>query len=527
VSNLIYGCHEAMPSDVMPDGWILFLAEVGHSSDPHPGIDFTPWSSQGYGIICRIQHAWNGGGTLPLPADLPGYLQRVESLVRNSRGCDRWQIANETNHPQELPDGHLLSPEYVGQVYNACHDIIAGEVILAPVAPWYVTADGIDWIEYFKRLIAACHTVDAFALHTYSRGPDPSSITSEDKMDPPYQAYHNGFRTYRDWLAAIPTHYRDRPTYITETNQNEPWLNLPNTWVQAAYREINEWNQNPAHQTIRALILYRWPHHDQWYIEGKQHVIGDFQLAQQHRYQWTEKEKPPMDELQNGTFDGAWIEQDGIPQLKVFVPWRVWWDEEPGDGHIDRPEAAPIGEAPDETTRRRSPPTAQKVWNNNATHRAGLHQTVQVDAGKVATFRIWFRQETTETNGGQGYAKIGIDPTGGTDAHSPDVVWSEDVWESYADFAELEISAVSQGNVTVFTFAEWKWPAAWNDTYWDDATLVVSGDPPIDPPTGTYTVVVYDPAGNVVVSCPFEAGTVNPQICAHAQAIVDLSCPAG
>jgi hypothetical protein len=45
----------------MPQGWILFLAEVGHSSDPHPGIDFTPWSSQGFGIICRIQHAWDGG----------------------------------------------------------------------------------------------------------------------------------------------------------------------------------------------------------------------------------------------------------------------------------------------------------------------------------------------------------------------------------------------------------------------------------------------------------------------------------
>jgi hypothetical protein len=35
-----------------------------------------------------------------------------------------------------------------------------------------------------------------------------------------------------------------------------------------------------------ALILYRWPRLDRWFIEGKQGVIGDLQDAFAQRYRW-------------------------------------------------------------------------------------------------------------------------------------------------------------------------------------------------------------------------------------------------
>jgi len=56
-SPYLYGSHEPMPSDVMRRGWILFLVEAGHSPEPHPGVGFGEWESQGYGILYRIQHA--------------------------------------------------------------------------------------------------------------------------------------------------------------------------------------------------------------------------------------------------------------------------------------------------------------------------------------------------------------------------------------------------------------------------------------------------------------------------------------
>ena len=289
MTALIYGIHEAAPRDVMPDGWILHLVEVGHSSDPHPGIDFSEWA--GYGNILRIQHAWGDGGTLPLPADVDGYVQRVVSLVRNSRGCQRWIIGNEPNLSIEWPGEFELWPDYVADIYGQCrHEIHAlpghesDEVLLAPVGPWNVET-GIDWIAYFEQLIECCGDVDGFALHTYSRGPDPSSITSEAKMDAPYQEYYNGFRTYLDWLAAIPAQYRDRPIYLTETNQNQAWADVNSGWVKAAYAEINRWNQTGG-PVIRSLILYRWPHYDGYYIEGKSGVIEDFQEAQVFGHTW-------------------------------------------------------------------------------------------------------------------------------------------------------------------------------------------------------------------------------------------------
>jgi hypothetical protein len=71
--------------------------------------------------------------------------------------------------------------------------------------------------------------------------------------------------------------------------------------------------------------------------------------------------------------------------------------------------------------------------------------------------------------------KIGIDPTGGSNWASPNVVWSgtQNPYDAYAPFA---IEAVSQSSVvTVFTYAYQSEPRKHNDIYWDDASLTVVG----------------------------------------------------
>ena len=64
-SPYIHGSHEPPPSNVMLDGWILFLEQVGHNPEPHPGHDFAPWADAGYGTLCRVQHEWAMGAHSP------------------------------------------------------------------------------------------------------------------------------------------------------------------------------------------------------------------------------------------------------------------------------------------------------------------------------------------------------------------------------------------------------------------------------------------------------------------------------
>ena len=95
------------------------------------------------------------------------------------------------------------------------------------------------------------------------------------------------------FMEAVPENMRHLPLYITETDENKPWANANSGWVRRAYAEIDGWNQQPGHQQIRALILYRWPKIDQWVIEGKGGVIDDFRGAIAGGYRWRDTPPPP------------------------------------------------------------------------------------------------------------------------------------------------------------------------------------------------------------------------------------------
>jgi hypothetical protein len=94
------------------------------------------------------------------------------------------------------------------------------------------------------------------------------------------------FRTYIDFMEAIPERLHHLPVYITETDQDVAWLDANNGWVCEAYAEIDRWNANISHQRIRALVLYRWERYDKWAIRGKNGVIDDLRAALAGGYRW-------------------------------------------------------------------------------------------------------------------------------------------------------------------------------------------------------------------------------------------------
>lgn len=202
-----------------------------------------------------------------------------------------------------------ITPDLYSRCFRLCRDAIKllpghgdDQVIVGAVAPWndqvkYPANPTGDWVRYFADMLALIGGggLDGIALHTYSHGSDPQLITDTSLMDPPFQNRYYNFPAYRNFMDAIPASQRSLPVYITEADQNDPWVDQNNGWVQAAYAEINHWNQVAGAQQIRCLALYRWPPYDQWYIQGKQGVIDGFVEAMRNEYKWQTSLPKPAD----------------------------------------------------------------------------------------------------------------------------------------------------------------------------------------------------------------------------------------
>ena len=286
-SAYIYGIHEPGGEEYMrsPDGanargWILFTEALGHDPEDRRGIDFSTFSDQGYGIICRLNHGYEPEGTIPHSSHYENFARRVANFVAISRGCKTWVIGNEMNYAVErpgiqidwarhatrrdgppesadpmrrglavrfnvLPDnsaeirttraaiveqGEVITPQRYARCYRLCREAIhrlPGHeddlVLVGAVTPWNTqtiypgNANG-DWVQYFRDILEAIGAshCDGFTLHGYTHGPDPALITDETLLPPPFQSYHREFRVYRDFMNAVPQELRQLPVFITE-----------------------------------------------------------------------------------------------------------------------------------------------------------------------------------------------------------------------------------------------------------------------------------------------------------------------
>jgi N-acetyl-anhydromuramyl-L-alanine amidase AmpD len=331
-------------------GWIVFTEVLGHDPEDRLGVDYSAYAERGLGIIARLNHGYEPDGTLPHSSLYEAYARRVANFVGTSRGCKIWVIGNEMNYAVERPGvkvdwsrhssvregpageadpmrrglairftaqpdssreirttrgalispGEVITPELYARCYRLCRDAIhriPGHqddlVLVGPVTPWNTqtiypgNANG-DWIQYFHDILALLgeKNCDGFALHAYTQGPEVSRIASPQKLAPPFQARHQEFRVYTDFLGAVPAAMRHLPVFLTEVGQAQPWPNRNSGWIQALYAEIDAWNRQPGAQTIRAAALYRWPRLDRWYIAGKAGVEEDFRQALLHDYRW-------------------------------------------------------------------------------------------------------------------------------------------------------------------------------------------------------------------------------------------------
>jgi hypothetical protein len=306
----IFGLHDPGGQHLMVEknkqGWVLVTEELG--ADPHGpgGPDYRYLSNQGLGVIVRLNHGYGDKGTIPQSSRYDDFARRCGNFVEGSQGCHIWIIGNEPNLSWERPggpNGEVITPELYVRCYQKCRDHIHSrpgrendQVVVAAVGPWnidtkYPDNPSGDWVKYFRhildRLASQC---DGIAIHTYSNGYALDFITNDYWQGAPgYTHLRYQFRSYIDFMNAIPEGMRNLPVYLTETDQNLEWKDEPGSrWVQTAYQEIDRWNSDPSHQPIQALVLYRWViaglGQEKYSIVNRQGVQADFKAALNHEY---------------------------------------------------------------------------------------------------------------------------------------------------------------------------------------------------------------------------------------------------
>jgi len=193
-------------------------------------------------------------------------------------------------------------------------------------------------------------------------------------------------------------------------------------------------------------------------------------------------------DLGNGGFGYGFRAVDDIGELWVANDWMPWWS---GD---DRPEYKDASVQID-ARRVRSGQHAQQWFNNWRAHTAGIYQRVEgVPVGAEVWFEAWVQcwssgQKDPRHSDGRYRMRIGIDPYGGIDPESTDVVWSGggDAVQPYDAYERLEVHCPARSDrVTVFVWGQAEWALRNNNAYVDDCRLWVeggSGPGPTPPPT--------------------------------------------
>ncbi len=126
---------------------------------------------------------------------------------------------------------------------------------------------------------------------------------------------------------------------------------------------------------------------------------------------------------------------------------------------------------------------AQQYFTFFAPHIAGVYQTVSgIAPGADLTFSVyayvWVSggSDPDKSDGsGALTVQVGIDPTGGTDATSSAIIWS-DAAPKYDEYDQYSVTTAAQGAAaTVFVRSSVTTVAMNNAVYLDDASLTASG----------------------------------------------------
>jgi len=206
--------------------------------------------------------------------------------------------------------------------------------------------------------------------------------------------------------------------------------------------------------------------------------------------------------LQNPSFEEPYGIIPGKENCRIAIPWVAYYyegsPEQTRNGYLLAPEYKPAFRSDYPGNRVRSGDRAQQWFHSYGNFEGGIYQQVpNIHPGTRVRFEIWAMSwscdreskgncdKATSGDPSPMHLRIGIDPTGGTDARSAAIVWSPEN-NAYDAWTLLQVEAVAQRPaVTVFVYAYPTYRSQDNNVYVDDASLVVLAPPPTATPRPT------------------------------------------
>ena len=175
----------------------------------------------------------------------------------------------------------------------------------------------------------------------------------------------------------------------------------------------------------------------------------------------------------------------GVQYGEIYTPegWVTWWQE----GEYGRPECHVIGKVDPflDPLRIYSGYYAAKCFTFFRRQNAGHFQVVRnlapgtvVDASYYAHAWACDGDSAQAVSCGDPYAfyfRVGIDPTGGTDPYSANIIWSAPYYhyDKFGLVGPVQATVGASGAVTFFTNSYAKWQYNHNDAYTDNMVLKV------------------------------------------------------
>ena len=169
-------------------------------------------------------------------------------------------------------------------------------------------------------------------------------------------------------------------------------------------------------------------------------------------------------------------------RVKTADGWHPWWRDTPRSENWMNIQPEYVPSLPHEQPPRvLSGEKSQHYFSFWSTHEAGMYQQVAAVENGRYCFSInghaWSSRRTKPSyksdldDHGSLYQKVGIDPTGGKDWQSSNIIWSEERLQ-YDEFGVFAVEAVAESSqITVFFYSRPDVPVKHNDVYWDDAVL--------------------------------------------------------